>query len=270
MLDKDQIITVANIPDYVYTEDTDSEDVYKDLGKSVCTELSEDKKDGYDWTVFVNGKEWSGKDDEKIVLPESKNSDTYRYTADGTVTEIYIDDADQTVTVVEINNYIGQVTKVKEDADGEYITVKPLSKGVPALDDKTFYVEGFAEDDYVVFTVDQNDDDEYVIAEAFAPETASGEVSRVEKDDDSKDTYLKLDDGTKYPYSYSVDRDSDERDHMVYDLDSLGDRTHPTLGDDYTLYLDPNGYVLGFAKDEGETKYLYVEDSDEELKDWDR
>ncbi len=268
MLDKDQIITVANIPDYVYTEDTDSEDVYKDLGKSVCTELSEDKKDGYDWTVFVNGKEWSGKDDEKIVLPESKNSDTYRYTADGTVTEIYIDDADQTVTVVEINNYIGQVTKVKEDADGEYITVKPLSKGVPALDDKTFYVEGFAEDDYVVFTVDQNDDDEYVIAEAFAPETASGEVSRVEKDDDSKDTYLKLDDGTKYPYSYSVDRDSDERDHMVYDLDSLGDRTHPTLGDDYTLYLDPNGYVLGFAKDEGETKYLYVEDSDEELKDW--
>ena len=268
MLDKDQIITVANTPDYVYTEDTDSEDVYKDLGKSVCTELSEDKKDGYDWTVFVNGKEWSGKDDEKIVLPESKNSDTYRYTADGTVTEIYIDDADQTVTVVEINNYIGQVTKVKEDADGEYITVKPLSKGVPALDDKTFYVEGFAEDDYVVFTVDQNDDDEYVIAEAFAPETASGEVSRVEKDDDSKDTYLKLDDGTKYPYSYSVDRDSDERDHMVYDLDSLGDRTHPTLGDDYTLYLDPNGYVLGFAKDEGETKYLYVEDSDEELKDW--
>lgn len=90
----------------------------------------------------------------------------------------------------------------------------------------------------------------------------------MEKDDDSKDTYLKLDDGTKYPYSYSVDRDSDERDHMVYDLDSLGDRTHPTLGDDYTLYLDPNGYVLGFAKDEGETKYLYVEDSDEELKDW--
>ena len=54
---------------------------------------------------------------------------------------------------------------------------------MPALDDKTFYVEGFAEDDYVVFTVDQNDDDEYVIAEAFAPETASGEVSRVEKDD---------------------------------------------------------------------------------------
>lgn len=65
MLDKDQIITVANTPDYVYTEDTDSEDVYKDLGKSVCTELSEDKKDGYDWTVFVNGKEWSGKDDRE-------------------------------------------------------------------------------------------------------------------------------------------------------------------------------------------------------------
>ena len=39
-----------------------------------------------------------------------------------------------------------------------------------------------------------------------------------------------------------------------------GDRTHPTLGDDYTLYLDPNGYVLGFlALDNYYENYLYVE-----------
>lgn len=33
--------------------------------------------------------------------------------------------------------------------------------------------------------------------------------------------------------------------HIVYDLDSNTDE-HPELGEDYDLYLDPNGYVLGF------------------------
>ena len=37
MLDKDEIITVPNTPDYVYTANTDEQDVYKDLGATVCT-----------------------------------------------------------------------------------------------------------------------------------------------------------------------------------------------------------------------------------------
>ena len=42
--------------------------------------------------------------------------------------------------------------------------MKTLSKGASELADKTFYVEGYEEDDYVVFTMDWNDDDdEYVI-----------------------------------------------------------------------------------------------------------
>ena len=267
MLDKDEIITVPNTPTYTYTTGTDEDDVYKDLGKSVCDE------DDYEWTVYVNGEKVydEGTDVADTVYDNSVGNDVpergedadYQYTGKGTVTEIYVDDADATVTVVAINYYMGQVSKVKTDDDGEYINVKALSnlsQDDAKLDDRDFYVEGYEEDDYIVFTIDQNEDDDFYIAEVITPEVATGEVSRVENDRDSDDTYLKLDDGTKYPYSGAY--------HIVYDLDSNTDE-HPELGEDYDLYLDPNGYVLGFKlAGESETKYLYVQDSDEELRDW--
>ena len=267
MLDKDEIITVPNTPTYTYTTGTDEDDVYKDLGKSVCDETD------YDWTVYVNGEKVydEGTDVADTVYDNSVGNDVpergedadYQYTGKGTVTEIYVDDADATVTVVAINYYMGQVSKVKTDDDGEYINVKALSnlsQDDAKLDDRDFYVEGYEEDDYIVFTIDQNEDDDFYIAEVITPEVATGEVSRVENDRTDDDTYLKLDDGTKYPYSGA--------NHIVYDLDSNTDE-HPELGEDYDLYLDPNGYVLGFKlAGESETKYLYVQDSDEELRDW--
>ena len=101
----------------------------------------------------------------------------------------------------------------------------------------------------------------------MAPETVNGEVTRVEKDKDAEtgkgetgETYLKLADGAKY--SYSGDG------HIVYDLDDDNVKAHPALNEQYTLYLDPNGYVLGFVQETGSTQYLYVKDSDEELRDW--
>ena len=43
----------------------------------------------------------------------------------------------------------------------------------------------------------------------------------------------------------------------------------PTLNEDYTLYMTPEGYILGYAlADQSPDQYLYVEDSDEEMGDW--
>ena len=55
---------------------------------------------------------------------------------------------------------------------------------------------------------------------------------------------------------------------MVYNVETK-DEKHPELDDEYMLFLDPNGYVLGF-KVTAETvdQYLFVKDSDEELGDW--
>ena len=244
-------------PSFVYTEATDSQDVYKEMGKVLCD------KDEYEWEAYINGKEVAAKD---VKLPVKNDDDTYAYTGDGAVTEIYVEesyDAKEpgTVTVVEFNYYIGQVTKVKDTDDGETITVKALSTE-PKLDDKTFVVDGYEEDDYVVFTVDFNDDNDYVIGEVIEPETVTGTVKRVDLDKSSEKTYLKLDDGESYDYSEKLT-------HNVYDLDkSPAVAEHPELNEEYTLYMDPNGFVLGFKKGEEEVKYLYVQDSDEELKDW--
>lgn len=180
MLDKDEIITVPNTPTYTYTTGTDEDDVYKDLGKSVCDE------DDYEWTVYVNGEKVY-EDGNAVAdtvydssvgnnVPERGEDADYQYTGKGTVTEIYVDDADATVTVVAINYYMGQVSKVKTDDDGEYINVKALSnlsQDDAKLDDRDFYVEGYEEDDYIVFTIDQNEDDDFYIAEVITPEVAT-------------------------------------------------------------------------------------------------
>ena len=176
--------------------------------------------------------------------------------------------------VCEINYYLGQVSKVKTDDDGEYITVKVLSDGGKTLDDKTFYVEGYEEDDYVVFTQDYVEDDkDFVIGEVCEPETVTGVVTRVDYDKagsqfagaEDTETYLKMD-GDKYVYSDAGA--ADQHKHMVYDVEKT-EKQHPTLDDEYMLFLDPNGYVLGFkVTEESVDQYLFVKDSDEELSDW--
>ena len=246
MLSTDEIITIAETPDVVYTDAVKNKDLYKELGATVC--------DKYDWTVFVNGAEV----DDNDAAPYKNQPGDFAYAAKGAQTEIYIDEDASEVIVVVINNYLGEISKVKAD----YVVVKDLSN--IALDDNTFATDAFAEDELVVFTVDYNNDEEFYICEMYAPTVATGEVVRVEKNDKSladenNNTYIKLDDGSKNPYSV----------HNVYDLDDTTANVHPTLNTEYNLYLDANGYVLGFEEaEETVAKYLYVKDSDEEMGDW--
>ena len=253
MLASDEIITVNNTPTYVYTQDTKEKDIYSDLGADVCTEYSWRNKDGYTWTAYINGEEQDNAD-----VPTKNSSTDYTYTDKGTVTEIYVDDDAATVTVVEINYYLGQVYSVNNGTT----TIRTLSNGGKVLDDRTFATEEFDEDEYVVFTVDYNNDEDFYICEMMAPETVTGDVVRVENDKDSDDAYIRLDskDGDKYYYTAD--------DHMVYDVNDSS-KTHPTLNEEYILYMTPAGYVLGFElANEKVPQYLYVTDSDEELNDW--
>ena len=255
MLDKDQIITVANTPDYVYTKDTAEKDVYTDLGATLCNDAKGQKaSEEYDWTAFINGKE------VKAEIPEKNESGDYTYTDKGAVVEIYVDDYDQTVTVVEINYYLGEISKVNEDKGT--VTVKELSPQAK-LNDDTFATTEYAKGDYVVFTVDFNDDDDYYICEMMAPETVTGDVTRVQNENVSKDTYIRLDnEDTKYYYTNTTT-------HMAYDVTDDNDSQHPTLNEEYILYMTPAGYVLGFKPTaESVDQYLYIMDSDENLRDW--
>ena len=270
MLDKNEIVTVAKDYDYIYTKDATLEQIVKDLGSKVLN---------YTWTCYVNGEKQTG-----TVKPAYINGagnvvynsfekvndkdEQYRFTDKGAVLEIYVDEHAGEVTLCEYNYYLGEVANVKSDEDGEYVNVKPLSAMENKdtnyqlnLDIKKFYTDELEKKDLVIFTVDENDDDETYIAEMFTPGSVTGEVTRVEKDKGSDDTYIRLDgESTKYFYT--------SKEHNVYDLNDTTE-VHPELKKEYILYTTPTDYVLAFEPaEETTTQYLYVKDSDEEMTDW--
>ena len=102
---------MADTPDFTYTANTKENVIYKAVGKSVV--------DDYTWNVYVDGAEQAGDD----LAPANDKDTDYAYTAKGATTEIYVDDVNDTVTVVMINYYMAEVTKLK---DGE-VTVRVLS-----------------------------------------------------------------------------------------------------------------------------------------------
>ena len=203
-------------PDFTYTANTKENVIYKAVGKSVV--------DDYTWNVYVDGDEQADP-----AIPDNDKDTDYAYTAKGATTEIYVDDVNDTVTVVMINHYMAEVTKVK---DGEN-TVRVLSNKTMTnpIDERTIIADGFAKGDYVVVTVDVNDDDDSFIASIADPEAVEGTVTRVSKDSDpegNQGSYVKMDDGSKHTYSK----------YTASDLDDINEE-HPTLDISYRLYLDP-------------------------------
>ena len=230
----DEIITVAETPDYVYTTATKQKDVYNDIGKSIVTD------NDWNWVNYVDGAEVAENRPANV-------SDNYALTGNGAQTEVYVDNVNDEVTVVEINYYLGEVTRVKD----ETITVTPLSN--INVNDRTFNTADYAVEDLIVFTRDTNDDNDYVIAEVFEPATVEGVVKEVRRwTDEGNGNYLVMEDKSKHTYS----------DNTAGDLED-NNAPHPTLDTQYRLYEDPNGYVLGFEPMEDVShNYLYVEDSD--------
>ena len=79
-------------------------------------------------------------------------ADLYRFKRVLDKSVAYLGDVNETVTVVMINYYMAEVTKVK---DGEN-TVRVLSNATKTspIDERTIATNGFAVDEYVVITVD--------------------------------------------------------------------------------------------------------------------
>ena len=243
--DNDAIGTFTSIePAYIFTEGTAQEDVYDIMGKN---KLESQNKD-VTWVCYEDGAQ---ADFDEYEKNEEADWDA---TADGAVTEVYVQG--DIITIVKINYYLGEINRVKSDKDGDYVTVTALSN--IRVNDNKFYTEGFEEEDLVVFTVDK-DGSKKVIASVEAPETVTGEVSRVQKEHDSDETYVRID-GEKYRYS----------GWNVYDVDDTDKNAHPALKEEYNLYLDPNGFILGFepAGEEADPEYLYVIDSWKEYGEW--
>ena len=115
-LKAEKIGTYADTADLTYTKSVDVCDIYKDLGLGSKIE----KKDV---SVYVDGVV----DPENKIVPVAitKDNDDDSYGANGVLTEVFYDDDADTVTITEVNTYVGEISK----------TVKATSK-------KDAYVKG--------------------------------------------------------------------------------------------------------------------------------
>ncbi|MCI7473831.1 MAG: S-layer homology domain-containing protein [Clostridiales bacterium] len=226
--EKDEVGTYAKAADASYTDAVKSGTLYTDLGLSKTTPATVVADGGSDTTTFSIEKSNSTKTGGKGVL-----------------TEAYVD-ADKNVTLVQINTYVGQVSKVATADDVKkdekpYIEIDGLSNVVYGGKFETA-VE-YAEDDIVLYTYDKSE--KKVMSVALAEKVEDLELTS------TTGSTKFVAGGTTYEYNATA---------AVY-----GGR----LKDSINVYLDTNGYVVYVEKYEaGSTNYAFVLDTKQNNDGW--
>ncbi len=224
-LKSDEIGTYAKEADATYTASVEVGDIYKDLGLNKTVD-----KD--DVSVYVDGVV-----NTKVASPVAikKGDDDNKFGANGVLTEVFYDDDDGTVTITEVNTYVGQVSKnvaatSKKDA---YVVVATLDAAPSETGNLEFETnEEFEEDAYVLFTYSEAAEEVKSVATA---EEVSGTVTKVvNKASDDENKGLTIAD-TEYKTSKMVSGEL------------LGD---VSVKNDYTVYLDAYGYVIYIEEEE--------------------
>ena len=107
-LKAEKIGTYADTADLTYTKSVDVCDIYKDLGLGSKIE----KKDV---SVYVDGVV----DPENKIVPVAitKDNDDDSYGANGVLTEVFYDDDADTITITQVNTYVGTIVKTVKATD---------------------------------------------------------------------------------------------------------------------------------------------------------
>ena len=198
--------TYAQAADATYTEAVKSKDLYSDLGLDT-TVKADVIKDGKADTAFTIQK-----------------GNTTEIGGKGVVVNAYADDKNN-VTLVVINTYVGEVSKVTaaKGDDKAYVTVDGLN----------YETENFAKDDVVLYTKA----DGVIQSMALAEKVEGVEVTRV------NGTTSFVADGNTYKFNSNVTFSSDVKVDSVLDL-----------------YLDSYGYVMKVNVSKASSDYAYVID----------
>ena len=229
---------------YTYTEKISEEDLYDELGSAIMG-----GRDPYTWEVFYNG-EYLGH-----VIPERNESDAYSHTATGTLTQVYLDSVNRTVTVTMVDTFLAEVVSVNEKDDGTDVTVNYLGDNLANTSGRqsriTLDSTNLDEEDKVLVTL-YEDGSRFSIDSIELAETVTGEVNAVKSvyDDGWTGKYAEMD-GTKYNYVGNT---------FAKDLadTALDD---PTLNSENILYLDNYGNMIAFEATERSVDYLYIQDT---------
>ena len=219
----EEIGTYAQTPDATYTAKVKSTDIYKDLALGSAIE----KKDV---EIYVDGVE----NDSAAPIAIRKGSDTkVGVSGNGVLTEVFYDDDADTITITQVNTYVGTIVKTVKATDKKdaYVVVSPET----ALDGSTGFTgnknfetnEKFDDDAYVLYTYSK---DANAIKSVALATKVEGTVTRAENDKENiKDAKALTIGDTKYKDSQKVAGDK------------LGDIS---VDESYTVYLDAYGYMI--------------------------
>ena len=243
---KDEVGTFANRGDLVatYTKKATKADIYSAVGKTVYDDLT-DTKDPATLTVWFDGVKTVVKTADVDSYIEKNNSGKSNGTANGDLTEVYVDD-DNNVTIVTIRTYVFQAS-ADYDSKKEQVNLKTDSTKYDTnitLDDRTVSLDDYAvikdlkEDDYVLVTAVVNKAGKYEIKSVEKAETKTAEV-------------------TGYKYQDSVTAGSDT---YKYSATASGIKdTQYNVGKQATLVFDKYGYIIAVEESVVLSDYVFIE-----------
>ena len=200
--------TYAQAADATYSEEVQSKELYSDLGLDTTVKAD----------VIKDGKTES-------TFTIQKGNTTDKIGGKGIVVNAYADDKNN-VTLVVINTYVGEVSKVT--------AAKGDEKAYVTVDGMKYETENFAKDDVVLYTKA----DGVIQSMALAEKVEGVEVTRV------NGTSSFVADGTTYKFNSNVTFSDDVKVDSVLDL-----------------YLDTYGYVMKVNVSKASSDYAYVVDT---------
>ena len=228
--------TYADKADATYTAATKISAIYADLGLS--DGISKSKV-----TMYVDGEDVNYATD-----PSTKNfvkGETTKVGADGSLLNVYYDNDAETITLVLINTYVGEVGAVYKQSSTKdaYVTIKTGDGYTkPATTIKSEYkTDAFAKGDIVAYTYSKKSGDDGIQSMALA-EKVTGKMS----------TFTTAGSVTVGGTKYDANAKSvaTVKETLNGDVDN---------GTEVTAYLDAYGYVL-YLKANTSKQYAVVLD----------
>ena len=163
-----------------YTAKVSKSDVYEAVGRTVYNDLTDGKSD---LTVWFDGVETPVKTADVEDYVERNNTGAVNNTANGDLTEIYVDDDTNDVTIVTVRTYVFQAAS-DYDTRKETVSLTTDSSKYDTditLDSRTLDVDDFANitdlkaDDYVLVTA-VNNNSRYEVKSIDKAEVVNGTV----------------------------------------------------------------------------------------------
>jgi len=238
-----------------YSDEADASWTTKVTEKALVQAAGTAAYNNYKWSVYRNGDKVFEDVAGDGVLAYGKNSgERWQNCDNGVLTEMYVDNDEDapTVTVVIIDQFVAEVTKVVDNGDDYTVTVSYKS-GKTSGFEKEFDTETkFEKEDIVVVTVGSNEIQSMAIAT-----TVEGNVDAI-----SENSNIVVE-GTKYNYNRAYTGGGSNRIGAgLIDLDD-GSHVNPALDNDVVLYLDIYGCAVAVEGSEDSVDdYLIVTDYD--------